>query len=176
MFPPYFTAVLYLQFIIKKKVNPWAFLLCFFFRYSHTAHTFQDTLVLLGGVNPTSPHPPGLVLINLNSLDLVSYSLPVSLCAVRIVVQTFPDILSPLSSDLPSPYPLESVWTVSLIGPLDSNFPQGEMRRPSFLNKIYCNDSYVRKLLNAIIWTANRECKWNDFRSYEATQLSGCET
>ncbi|KAJ7391936.1 Leucine carboxyl methyltransferase 2 [Desmophyllum pertusum] len=45
-------------------------------RYSHTAHVINDNLILVGGVTPNSSHPPGVVVLHLNSLTWKSYTLP----------------------------------------------------------------------------------------------------
>ncbi|XP_068745300.1 tRNA wybutosine-synthesizing protein 4-like isoform X2 [Montipora capricornis] len=45
-------------------------------RYSHTAHVIDDKLVLVGGVTPNSSHPPGIVILHLESLAWNSFILP----------------------------------------------------------------------------------------------------
>lgn len=47
-------------------------------RYSHTGHIVNDELILVGGVTPNSPHPPGVVILDLKSVAWKSFITPAS--------------------------------------------------------------------------------------------------
>ncbi|KXJ19276.1 hypothetical protein AC249_AIPGENE27303 [Exaiptasia diaphana] len=46
------------------------------FRYSHTAHIINDSMVIIGGVNQMYTGSPSVVLVDLVSLTWKSFSLP----------------------------------------------------------------------------------------------------
>ena len=47
-------------------------------RYGHTAHIYEENMILVGGVNCDSAYQPGICIVSIKSLKCTEYRLPVS--------------------------------------------------------------------------------------------------